>query len=137
MYRGRAAEKLALQAPHHSWETFTECPHEDLREPGRVHVDPLGHVHMCHGILLGNMFRTPLTEICEGYDPDRHPVIGPLLAGGPAELARRYGLSLKEGYADACHLCYETRLALRERFPEILAPDQIYGAFEDGVESGA
>jgi hypothetical protein len=137
MYQGRAAEKLAPQAPHYAWETFTECPHEDLQEPGRVHIDPLGHVHMCHGISLGDMFRTPLTVICEAYDPDTHPVTGPLLVGGPAELARRYGVRPKEGYADACHLCYETRLALRQRFPEILAPDQMYGVFEDRGESGA
>lgn len=130
MYQGRAARTLAAQAPHHPWETFTECPHEDLRDPGRVHVDPLGHVHLCHGISLGNLFHTSLSEICETYDPDTHPVTGPLLAGGPAELARRYGLTPEAGYADACHLCYETRLALRKRFPQILTPDQMYGAFD-------
>jgi MoaA/NifB/PqqE/SkfB family radical SAM enzyme len=134
MYQGRAAEKLAPRAPHYAGETFTECPHEDLREPGRVHVDPLGHVHLCHGISLGNMFRTPLREICEGYDPDAHPVIGPLLRGGPAELARHFGVRLEEGYADACHLCYETRRALRQDFPEILAPDQMYG--RSGAQEG-
>jgi len=133
MYQGRAAEKLAPQAPHHPWETFTACPHEDLREPGRVHIDPLGHVHMCHGISLGNLFATPLTDICRGYDPEGHPITGPLLAGGPAELARRYGLTPDEGYADACHLCYQTRLALRPRFPDILTPGQMYGEFEPQV----
>jgi hypothetical protein len=92
---------------------------------------------MCHGISLGDMFRTPLAEICETYDPDAHPVVGPLLAGGPAELARRYGLTPKEEYADACHQCYETRLALRQRFPEILTPDQMYGGFEEQEEPGA
>jgi hypothetical protein len=30
-------------------------------------------------------------------------------------------------YADACHACYSARLALREKFPEFLAPDQVYG----------
>jgi hypothetical protein len=54
-------------------------------------------------------------------------VIGPLLAGGPAELVRRYDLPREECYADACHLCYEARRALRDRFPEILTPDQMYG----------
>jgi len=28
---------------------------------------------------------------------------------------------------DACHLCYRTRQALLERFPEYLAPRQVYG----------
>ena len=43
------------------------------------------------------------------------------------ELVLRYGLDHKKHYADACHACYDARLALRARFPEILAPDQMYG----------
>lgn len=46
MFRGRAAEALARTAPHHLAAEFGECPYEDLREPGRVHVDPHGHVHL-------------------------------------------------------------------------------------------
>ncbi|NOZ26555.1 MAG: radical SAM protein [Chloroflexi bacterium] len=131
MYRGRAAQKLAARAPQpRPWREWRECPYENLRDPGRVHVDPLGHVHICQGISLGNLFRTPLREICGGYDASSHPITGPLLEGGPAELVRRYGLAHGEEYADACHLCYEARLALRDRFPEILTPDQMYGAFE-------
>lgn len=131
MYRGRAAEKLVARAVRQPWEQFTECPHEDLREPGRVHVDPLGNLHICQGIVVGNLFCKPLREICPNYDPDTHPVTGPLLAGGPAELVRRHGASNEEHYADACHLCYEGRRALRTRFPEVLAPDQMYGVPEE------
>ena len=63
------------------------------------------------------------------YQPENHSITGPLLDGGPAELAQRYGVKASTGYADACHLCYQTRVALRERFPEALAPDQMYGIF--------
>lgn len=127
MYRGRAAELLAPQVTKHLWTQFTECPHEDLREPGRVHVDPCGYLHICQGISLGNVFETSLSEICATYDPNAHPITGPLLGGGPAELVRRYELGHEEGYADACHLCYEARRALRRRFPKVLTPDQMYG----------
>lgn len=127
MYRGRAAEALAGQAEKRAWEQFTECPHEDLREPGRVHVDALGNLHICQGISIGNVLTTALSDICQAYDADRHPITGPLLAGGPAELVRRYELPPAEGYVDACHLCYEARRALRDRFPDILMPDQMYG----------
>jgi MoaA/NifB/PqqE/SkfB family radical SAM enzyme len=127
MYRGRAAATLAARVPLEPWTRFDECPYENLREPGRVHVDPLGNVHICQGISLGNLFRMPLREICDAYVPDEHPVTGPLLAGGPAELARRYQVSRAAGYADACHLCDHVRRALRSRFPEILTPDQMYG----------
>ena len=68
------------------------CPHEDLREPGRVHLDPLGNVHICQGVVIGNLFETPLKEICENYDADAHPICGPLLAGGPAALVTEYNL---------------------------------------------
>jgi hypothetical protein len=130
MYRGRAAQKLAARAAPRPWAQFAECPYEDLREPGRIHVDPFGNVHICQGIALGNVFRTSLKEICETYDPDSHPITGPLLAGGPAELVRRYGLSHADGYADACHLCDEARRKLRACFPETLMPDQMYGVPE-------
>ncbi len=127
MYRGRAAAVLAGQAPHFPWESFTACPHEDLVEPGRLHLDPLGYLHVCQGITIGNLFETPLADIVARYDPQSHPITGPLLRGGPAELVRTYQLEPESIYADACHLCYASRLALRERFPAELAPDQVYG----------
>jgi MoaA/NifB/PqqE/SkfB family radical SAM enzyme len=127
MYRGRAVEKLVPQAERRSWEEFTECPHEDLREPGRLHVDPFGNLHTCQGISIGNLFHRPLGEICETYDPELHPITSPLLEGGPMELVRRYELPHEATYADACHLCYAARQALRARFPEVPTPDQMYG----------
>ncbi len=129
MYRGRAVEKLAWRADRFAWEQFTTCPHENLRDPGRVHLDPFGNLHLCQGLVIGNLFTRPLREICETYDPDAHPIVGPLLAGGPAELVRRYHLAHVDTYADACHLCYESRQALRTRFPDQLGPDGMYGIF--------
>ena len=127
VFRGRAARKLTGEAPKKPWDQFTECPCEDFENPGRIHLDPLGNVHICQGLSLGNVFETPLEEICEAYDPDTHPVIGPLITGGPAELVRRFELPHEPSYADACHLCYEARLSLRTELPEILTPDQAYG----------
>ncbi|MFZ5819819.1 MAG: radical SAM protein [Chloroflexota bacterium] len=135
MFRGRAVEKLAPRATKQPWDGFTECPHEDLRDPGRAHLDPLGNLHICQGISLGNLFEKPLGQICEEYDPDAHPICGPLMNGGPAALVTEYNLphtSPSGGasdYADACHLCYEARTRLRARFPDILRPDQAYGVF--------
>jgi hypothetical protein len=100
-----------------------------LRDPGRVHLDPLGNLHICQGIVLGNLFEKPLTQICAEYDADAHPVCGPLMNGGPVALVAEYGLPHGSDYADACHLCYEARTALRARLPEILRPDQVYGIF--------
>lgn len=127
MFRGRAAVKLVEGASRRAWSTFTECPHERLDSPGRVHVDCYGNLHLCQGLTLGSLFQRSLVEIVESYDPRSHPVVGPLLSGGPAGLAQQYGLPHQEAYVDACHLCYELRAALRERFPGILGPGQMYG----------
>jgi MoaA/NifB/PqqE/SkfB family radical SAM enzyme len=127
MYRGRAVQELAPPHATQAWDSLTSCPHEDLRDPGRVHVDPFGNLHVCQGLSLGNLFEAPLTRICESYDADAHPICGLLLEGGPAALVSEYGVPHRASYADACHLCYEARLALRSRFPEILRPDQMYG----------
>jgi hypothetical protein len=129
MFKGRAARQLVGRAARQPWERFTECPHEDLREPGRVHLDPLGNLHVCQGIAIGNLFEKPLAQICAGYDANAHPVCGALLNGGPVALVTEYGLPHGSGYADACHLCYEARTALRARMPEILGPGQMYGEY--------
>jgi hypothetical protein len=73
------------------------------------------------------VWKRPLSELVRDYDPDAHPICGPLLRGGPAELAREYDFPCEEGYIDACHLCFAVRLALIDRFPEFLAPRQVYG----------
>ena len=130
MYRGRAAEVLAPAHLSQPWDTLDSCPHEDLRDPGRVHVDPQGNLHVCQGIIIGNLFQRPLKEILDAYDPDQHPICGVLLDGGPAALVTEYGLEHRPAYADACHLCYEARLALRSRLPAVLGPDQMYGVFK-------
>lgn len=128
MYRGRAAVNLVPRAARRPWEAFDACPHEDLRAPGRVHLDPLGNLHICQGIVIGNLFETPLKDICAAYDPQAHPICGPLLAGGPLALVSEYNLAHETSYADACHLCYQARRTLRDRFPSLLGPDQMYGA---------
>ncbi|WP_434133796.1 radical SAM protein [Sporomusa sphaeroides] len=128
MYRGRAAEKLAIQTSWREWTEFSECPHENLHKLDRIHLDPLGYLQVCQGISIGNLFRRPLKEICDDYWPNDHPIVGPLLNGGPVKLVERYSLPHADAYADACHLCYAMRLVLRERFPETLVPDQVYGA---------
>ena len=127
MFRGRAVASFADKAPKQPWDSFRECPHEDLAEPQRVHLDPLGNLHLCQGLVMGNLFERPLREIVESFAPQEDPVVGPLLAGGPAGLVRFYDLPHAEAYADACHLCYTTRQLLRPRFAKTLGPGQMYG----------
>jgi len=127
LYRGRASETLAPQVPSRPWDSYDECPHERLDDPGRVHLDPMGNLHLCQGLVMGNLFERPLKDVIAAYRPAEHPIVGPLLRGGPAELVRGYDVPHAEGYADACHLCFTARLALRPRFPAELCPDPMYG----------
>jgi hypothetical protein len=127
MFRGRAADRLTEGLPRVNWEEFNECTHEELVNPERVHVDAYGNVHICQGISMGNMWQTPLSELIKDYDVNKHPICGSLAIGGPARLARVYGVEHENSYVDACHLCYEARKKLIDKFPEYLAPKQVYG----------
>jgi len=127
MYRGRAAKKLLESASRKPWTEFTKCPHENLAFPERVHVDPLGYIHVCQGLSIGNAWQRPFSEIIQSYDATSYPIIKPLVEGGPVALVKEYNMPCEQTYADACHLCYDARLQLRERFPDVLAPGQMYG----------
>ena len=127
LFKGRAVEKLTDGLPRRKYNEFTECTEEELRNPGRVHIDPYGNIHICQGLVIGNMFKVPLSELILNYDAESHPICGPLLKGGPVYLAEKYGVRHDEEFVSACHFCYMIRLALLRRFPEYLAPRQVYG----------
>jgi hypothetical protein len=126
-FRGRAADKLTAGLPTRPWEQMTSCPGEDLEDPKRVHVDAFGNVHICQGLSMGNMWKTPLSQLLRDYTPQSHPICGPLIRGGPAELAREYEVPHDAEFVDECHFCYSVRKDLVDRFPQILAPRQVYG----------
>jgi hypothetical protein len=126
-FRGRAVDKLTEGLPTRPWQELNECPHEDLRTPGRVHLDSYGNVQVCQGLGIGNMWEVPLSRLLEEYDADDHPITGPLARGGPAMLARELGISHRDEYVDACHFCYLLRKAVIDEFPEYLGPRQVYG----------
>jgi organic radical activating enzyme len=132
MFRGRAAVELAPKVGKKPWRSFDSCG-EEPPKIGRVHVDAFGNVQFCQGITVGNLWKKPLKKIMEDLDPEKHPVIGPLIRGGPSNLSRELEIRPKRGYADGCHLCYEIRCAARKRgmLPGVLRPDQAYGVMPE------
>ena len=127
MFRGRAVETLIEGLPKRSWEDLNNCPYEDLEGLGRVHLDPFGNVHICQGLSIGNFCEIPLSELIEKYNANSHPICGPLIRGGPAQLIREYQVEHENEYVDECHLCYLARLTLLDNFPQYLCPRQVYG----------
>ena len=127
MFRGRAVETLIEGLPTQPWEDLIKCPYEDLINLGRIHLDPFGNVQICQGICIGNAWKTPLSRIINDYEPNKHPICGPLIKGGPKELAKVYELKHEDTYVDECHFCYNVRLNLIDKFPEFLCPRQVYG----------
>lgn len=127
LFKGRAVDKLAGDFPRVDWHEFDECPYEDLVAPGRVHVDAYGNVHMCQGISMGNMWKTPLSELVKSYNYLNNAICKPIVEGGPAKMAEELKVEHEEGYIDCCHLCFEVRKKLIDKYPEILAPKQVYG----------
>lgn len=131
MFKGRAVEKLIAGLPRRPGHGLITCPHEELETPSRVHVDCYGHVHLCQGLSMGNMWQRPLSKIVKEYQAGSHPISGLLAKGGPYLLARQYHVNPEEGgYVDECHFCFLVRRALIDRFPESLAPRQVYGLEE-------
>ena len=127
MFRGRAVETLIETLPRRSWEEMNKCPYEDLEGLGRVHLDPFGNIHICQGLSIGNFWETPLSKLIKTYDGNSHPICGPLIQGGPAQLVREYNIEHEGKYIDECHLCYLARLNILDKFPQYLAPKQVYG----------
>jgi hypothetical protein len=126
-FRGRAADTLTKGLPTRPWQELIECPYEDLVSPSRVHVDPFGYIHICQGISIGNFYEKPFSEIMKAYQPDGHPICGPLNNGGPAQLIQKLNLTPEKEYVDECHACFVLRRDLIDKFPSILAPRQVYG----------
>ena len=125
--RGRAAHRLAGRVRLQAWDGFAACPYEDLADPSRVHIDAAGYVHLCQGLAMGRAPAGDVDAVVAAYRPAAHPIVAPLLAGGPAALVREYALEHEAAYGDACHLCYHAREQLRPRFPQFLGPGQMYG----------
>ncbi|MFX0075805.1 MAG: radical SAM protein [Candidatus Hermodarchaeota archaeon] len=126
-FRGRAVETLVEGLPRKKWDELKECPYEDLKGLGRIHVDPFGNAQICQGLSIGNFWETPLSDLIRNYQPEIHPICGPLLQGGPAQLVRKYAIEHEDSYVDECHMCYKARLALVDKYPKFLTPKQVYG----------
>jgi MoaA/NifB/PqqE/SkfB family radical SAM enzyme len=126
-FKGRAVDTLLDNLPKRNWQGLIECPYEDLESPQRVHIDPYGNVHLCQGLVMGNIWEIPLSKLLQNYNPQSHPICKSLVNGGPAFLAKEYKIDHDSEYVDECHFCYTLRKGLIDKYPNHLAPRQVYG----------
>ena len=77
----------------------------------------------------GSLAAIRLSQVVQGYEPMEHPVLGPLIAGGPTALAERTGVGTESHFVSECHACYEIRRVLRlePEYRPLLGPNQVYG----------
>lgn len=129
---GRAAYELA---PHLPNKVIPEdkCVsiryYGTLKEPTGLEIEPNGWVWIWTGIAIGNAKKDALSQIVQEYDYNENPIIRTVVNDGPVgllKLAIEKGYQPLEGYADKCHLCFETRKFLRPYCPDILVVDNCY-----------
>jgi hypothetical protein len=57
-----------------------------------------------------------LSRLILEYKAEGYPICASLLQGGTAALTETYQVDRQDEYVDACHLCYDARLHLLDRF---------------------
>jgi len=116
MFRGRAVSRLLAKASLKPWTELAKCPYEDVKNPSRVHLDPLGYVHICQGLCMGNTWKKPFSEIINSYASPSHPIVRILLETGPVGLVKEFDLPHEQSYADACHCVTMPEFSLDQDF---------------------
>jgi hypothetical protein len=135
LYNGRAADRLAsIVAPGRGVPDVI-CDRVPWWYDGWIEtndlliLDPEGYLSKGCGISMGNVRELPVDEVLAAFDARRHPIFSTLLTSGPLGLAKEateLGYTLKQDYADKCHLCQEARDVLVSKYPNELVPRQHY-----------
>ena len=113
----------------------------DPRISNQVSILPEGTVTpgACTGIIVGDARQESMARILTRRPEEQHPLVRILIEQGPRALIPEFleaGGELRDRYASVCHLCWEVRSLLRDRYPEVLTPAHLYGDDPDCVERG-
>jgi len=113
---GRAEKNLACYYPECHADLNEKCGSQPYTMPldsvSEISVEPNGDVSFC-SFCVGNIRRTPILDILEGYDPYASPATAALLSGGVSALLE-YAHSLgrpeldsivPENHRTACSIC--------------------------------
>ncbi len=119
----------------HGWRfphTGPDCAIDfDSQKIWELHVDPYDNIQTNCGVILGRAGSLPLNELLRDGPGHANFVASLLSTGGPTALAAyardRHGWAPPATAASKCHLCYQARSFLRQFYPEILGPAEVYG----------
>lgn len=129
LYTGRAADKLAGKVCQEQGIPKQICGKVPWWNNGNLDtldlliLDPKGYLSKGCGILIENVKNINTKDFIKGYDVNKHPIFKTLITSGPFGLAKeaeKLGYTIKEDYADKCHLCYEVRQVLKDKYPQYL-----------------
>lgn len=107
---------------------FPELPPQKCRDipyanaPDRVgslRFLPNGDVHICRGVILGNIFEAELPRMLQAYEPLTDPALAAIVSDGAQGIltlaAKDHVMIDPEDYYGRCDLCAATLSALRRR----------------------
>jgi hypothetical protein len=138
-FSGRAIFALQSHAPQLSLDAAMSgsCGEED--DTGAIHdltdcsyydVGAEGKVFICQGFAYpGSLLNMAFSDIINKENMLRHPLIAAFQENGVKGLldaALAEGYRAKEYYTGKCHVCWDCRNFLRQRFPDILTPIHAY-----------
>jgi MoaA/NifB/PqqE/SkfB family radical SAM enzyme len=94
-----------------------EAPYTDkLNNIGTIAVNPNGDVVVC-SFIIGNIYRSSITEIVNRYNPYENPMMSRLIRGGVCELikfAEEYGITVDTTqFYSACSVCRDITKRLK------------------------
>ncbi len=124
-------DRLPPQRGWRSDHTGPDCAVEFDRETiWELHIDPYDNIQTNCGVVLGKADRKTVGQLIE-EGPGNANFISRMLAGdGPLQLARWahdiHGFAPPERAPSKCGLCYVTRRFLRQFYPDILGPEEVY-----------
>lgn len=132
---GRAS-KLITHYPklHSATEVNHPCLHKDffgsLQCPTGFLIDCFGHVQICDGISIGNVYSQPLNKIIQNYSVKDNIILKTLFEEGPIGLNKfNQEIEFKKSknlFVDNCHLCYYIRKLIHKKFSDVLSPQHFY-----------
>ena len=126
-------DQMPLDGGWRSRYQARDCALEfDIDRIWEVHIDPYNNIQTNCGVVLGNTDRIGLRDVMERGPANANLITRLLAEGGPfalADFARdRHGFAIPATAVSKCDLCFTTRRFLRPFYPDILAPDEVYGA---------